>query len=145
DAVRRLRADGRTATMDHLGEYTEQRDQADTTVGAYLELIGALAAADLADGVEMSIKLSAIGGGLPVGPEVPDGGEAYALAGARRIVARAYGVGARVTLDMEDHTTVDATLRALAALRSDQPDVGVAIQSMLYRTEDDLRTLSGAG
>jgi proline dehydrogenase len=143
-AVTRLRGDGLQVTLDHLGEDTTLREQADGTVTAYVELIRALDAAGLAVGAEVSVKLSAVGAALPR-DEVPDGGEAYALAGARSITAAAYRAGARVTLDMEDHTTVDATLRTLAELRADQPDVGVAIQAMLRRTESDLKALVGNG
>jgi proline dehydrogenase len=50
-----------------------------------------------------------------------------------------------VTLDMEDHTTVDSTLEILGKLRVDFPWVGVAIQSMLRRTEGDLKDLVGEG
>jgi proline dehydrogenase len=132
-AVRDLRAAGIDVTLDHLGEDTTAPQQADATVDAYLALIQALSDAGLAEGAEMSVKLSAVGATLPVSRDVPDGGEVYALAGAR------------VTLDMEDHTTVDATLRTLKALRDDFPDVGVAIQAMLHRTESDLAGLTGTG
>jgi proline dehydrogenase len=144
-AVRELRAAGVDVTMDHLGEDTTVARQADDTVDAYVQLVDVLSQAGLAEGAEMSIKLSAVGATLPVSRDVPDGGETYALAGARRIARAAYNAGARVTLDMEDHTTVDATLRTLKALRGDFPDVGVAIQAMLHRTESDLAGLVGAG
>jgi proline dehydrogenase len=144
-AVRDLRAAGIDVTLDHLGEDTTAPQQADATVDAYLALIQALSDAGLAEGAEMSVKLSAVGATLPVSRDVPDGGEVYALAGARQITRAAYNAGARVTLDMEDHTTVDATLRTLKALRDDFPDVGVAIQAMLHRTESDLAGLTGTG
>lgn len=144
-AVTALKDAGLVATLDHLGEDTTAREQADATVAAYLTLIDALGAAGLAEGAEMSVKLSAVGATLPASQDLPDGGEAYALSGARRIVTAAYAAGAKVTLDMEDHTTVDATLRTLKALRGDAPDVGVAIQAMLHRTESDLARLVGAG
>ena len=86
----------------------------------------------------MSVKLSAVGQALP-------DGEALALANARTIVHAAYAAGARVTLDMEDHPTIDSTLRVLHTLREEQPDVGVAIQAMLHRTTHDLESLVGPG
>lgn len=144
-ATRRLRSDGLAVTLDHLGEDTVDPRQAEATAGAYLELITALDRAGLAVGTELSVKLSAVGRSLPASEAVPDGGEAYAIAQTRRIVHAAYDAGARVTLDMEDHTTVDATLRTLKALRDEQPDVGVAIQAMLHRTETDLQSLIRAG
>ncbi len=140
EAVRKLRAAGLQVTMDHLGEDTRDTAQADATVAAYLELITALDRAGLAEGAEMSVKLSAVGQALTT----TDGHE-YALLGARKIADAAYGVGARLNLDVEDHTTIDSTLRILAALREAHPDVAVAMQAMLLRTPADLAALTGPG
>ena len=148
DAVRAtaaLQADGSSVALDYLGENTTDPAQADATVDAYLELIEALAGAAQVGGAEVTVKLSAVGQALPTSDRVPKGGHAYALAGARRIADAAYAAGARMTLDMEDHTTVDATLETLLALRADHPDVGVAIQAMLLRTPADLIELIGPG
>ncbi len=139
-AVAALRADGLQVSMDHLGENTTDTATADGAVAAYLELIGALGEAGLAAGAELSVKLSAVGQSL-TGTD----GSRYALAGARKIAEAAYAVGARMTLDMEDHTTIDSTLDALDTIRQDHPDVGVAIQAMLLRTPKDLAGLTGAG
>ena len=139
-AVAALRADGLQVSMDHLGENTTDTATADGAVAAYLELIGALGEAGLAAGAELSVKLSAVGQSL-TGTD----GSRYALAGARKIAEAAYAVGARMTLDMEDHTTIDSTLDTLDTIRQDHPDVGVAIQAMLLRTPKDLAGLTGAG
>ena len=50
-----------------------------------------------------------------------------------------------VTVDMEDHTTTDATLATVGALRADFPWVGAVLQSQLRRTEGDCRELAGPG
>jgi proline dehydrogenase len=50
-----------------------------------------------------------------------------------------------VTLDMEDHTTVDSTLRVLAELRQDFPDTGAVIQSYLRRAEEYCAGLAHEG
>ena len=139
-AVAGLRSGGLQVTMDHLGENTTDTAQADATIGAYLDLIEALEKAGLAGGAEMSVKLSAVGQAL-----TSTDGAAYALAGARKIADAAYGAGARLTLDIEDHTTIDSTLTILRTLRQDHPDVGIAIQAMLLRTPKDLADLTGPG
>jgi proline dehydrogenase len=144
-AVVALRAKGLQVTLDHLGEDHADRATADATVAAYLELIDALSAAGQVSGAEVSVKLSAVGQALLASPELPDGGNAYALAGARRIADAAYAAGARMNLDMEDNTTVDQTLEVLFELRRTHPDVGVAIQAMLLRTPKDLAELTGPG
>ena len=144
-AIKALRSKGLQATCDFLGEDTTSTAQADATVAAYLELIESLTSAGLVTGAEMSVKLSAVGQALPTGPDVPGGGPCYAATGARTIVQAAYAAGARVTLDMEDHTMVDSTLAILAGLRREFPDVGIAVQAMLLRTPEDLAALTGPG
>lgn len=144
-AVASLRAKGLQVSLDHLGEDTADRATADATVEAYLDLIRGLVNAGQVAGSEVSVKLSAVGQALIASPELPNGGNAYALAGARRIADAAYAAGARVTLDIEDHTTIDQTLEVLFELRRTHPDVGVAIQAMLRRTPQDLQTLIGPG
>jgi proline dehydrogenase len=142
DAVRvarELAADGRSITIDHLGEDTTDATQAATTVRAYEALLSALAEQGLAQGADVSVKLSAVGQFLPAD------GEGVALENARKICAAAEAVSATVTLDMEDHTTTDSTLGILRELRSEYPWVGAVLQAYLKRTERDCRELSGPG
>jgi proline dehydrogenase len=131
-------ATDRFVTVDHLGENTTDRAGADATVAAYRALLLRLAAEGLADRVEVSVKLSALGRALP-------DGAALALAGAREICAAAAEAGTTVTVDMEDHTTTDATLATVVALRDDFPWVAAVLQSQLRRTEGDCRELAGPG
>ncbi|SEF34831.1 L-proline dehydrogenase [Amycolatopsis pretoriensis] len=142
DAVRvarELAADGRRTTLDHLGEDTTDAAQAASTVAAYEAVLTALAAEGLAEGADVSVKLSAVGQFLP------SNGEDVALENARKICAAAEAVGATVTLDMEDHTTTDSTLGILRELRGEYPWVGAVLQAYLHRTEADCRALSGPG
>jgi len=131
-------ATDRLVTVDHLGENTTDRAGVDATVAAYRALLLRLGAEGLADRVEVSVKLSALGQGLP-------DGDALALAGAREICAAAAEAGTTVTVDMEDHTTTDATLATVGALRDDFPWVAAVLQSQLRRTEADCRDLAGPG
>jgi len=144
-AVSTLRAKGLQVTLDHLGEDTTDRATADANVQAYLDVIVGLSTAGQVAGSEVSVKLSAVGQALIAAPDLPGGGNAYALSGACRIADAAYAAGARMTLDIEDHTTIDQTLEVLFDLRRTHPDVGVAIQAMLLRTPKDLAELTGPG
>jgi proline dehydrogenase len=146
EAIRPLLADGLTVTLDHLGEDTTDRAQADAVVAAYRELLTALRQAGLAERLapltaraEVSVKLSAIGQALGAD------GEKIALEHAREICTSAQDVGATVTLDMEDHTTTDSTLGILAELRADFPATGAVLQAYLRRTEGDCRELATPG
>lgn len=142
DAVRvagELVASGRAVTLDFLGEDIADARAAAATAAAYRTLLAALADAGLARGADVSVKLSAVGKFLPVD------GEKIALQHARTICEAAAVVGATVTLDMEDHTTTDATLDVLRQLRADFRWVGAVLQAYLRRTEGDCRDLAGDG
>ena len=140
-AVSQLRVSHRMATIDYLGEDTTSLEQAQHTRDAYLVLLRALAERDLSGGgmAEVSVKLSALGQALP------GDGDKVALEHATEIVQAARQAGTTVTLDMEDHTTTDATLATLRELRRDFPDVGAVLQAYLFRTEADCRDLATEG
>jgi len=135
---------GLHATINFLGEDISDVVQAEKTRDAYLRLLTALHTTrrgghPLSATAEVSIKLSALGRGLGTD------GEAIALAHARAIAVAAAEAGTTVTVDAEDHTTTDSTLGIIARLREDYPGTGAVVQAGLRRTEQDCRTLAGAG
>lgn len=136
--VAELSAAGLVVSLDRLGE--DVRDPADAaeTVSAYRLLFSRLADAGLATSAEASVKLTAVGLGLP-------DGEQRALDNAREIAGVARDAGTTITVDMEDHTLTDRTLAAVRALRVDFPDVGAVVQAYLRRTEADCRDLAVPG
>jgi proline dehydrogenase len=138
-AARKLVDEGLMVTIDYLGEYTTDQAQAEQKAQAYLSLLAALAAAGLTSKAEVSVKLSAIGQALPTD------GEKIALDHARAIAAAARAAGTTMTLDMEDHTTTESTLRILRELRQEFPETGAVLQAMLRRTEADCRELAYEG
>jgi proline dehydrogenase len=139
EATRALIEANLHVTLDFLGEDTLDREQADHTVAAYLDLLAALSDQNLARNAEVSVKLSAIGQALP------GDGEKIALENARSICHAARNAGTTVTLDMEDHTTTDSTLGILHELRKDFPETGAVLQAYLHRTEADCRDLAYEG
>jgi len=136
-AVTRERAaGGLRVTLDYLGEDTLNAEQAMHTKDEYLTLLARLNAAGLTPQAEVSVKLTALG-------QMFD--EKLAESNAREICTAAAAAGTTVTLDMEDHTTTDATLETLARLRADFPTTGAVLQAYLRRTEADCRELAVAG
>ncbi len=135
-AAAALVADGLTVTLDHLGESVVDETGAESTVRAYLELLACLSAEDLTSRTEVSVKLSAVGQRLD---------EALALRHASRICAAAQRAGTTVTLDAEDHTLTDSTLRVHAELRRNWPMTGAVLQAYLHRTQEDCRSLALQG
>lgn len=138
EVTRQLRDQGLLATVDRLGEDVLTQADADATVADYLDLLQALADAGLTDAVEVSVKLSAVGQALPDGQQ-------GSLERAKTICEVAAQVGTTVTLDMEDHSTTDATLETARALRRDFPQVAVVLQAYLRRTPEDLAAFAHAG
>ncbi|WP_053206350.1 proline dehydrogenase family protein [Jiangella muralis] len=142
DAVRvagELAGEGLAVTIDHLGEPTHDRAHATRIAQTYVALLEALGKAELTPDVEVSVTLSAVGQTLPAD------GAAIALENAQQICQAAADAGTTVTLDMEDHTTTDATLGILRDLRADFPSVGAVLQAQLKRTESDCRDLAYEG
>ncbi|WP_326798734.1 proline dehydrogenase family protein [Streptomyces sp. NBC_01808] len=137
-AVRDLSARGLEVTLDHLGEDVTDPREALRARDAYLSLSEALKHEGLGARAEMSVKLSAFGQALP-------GGHDLALAHVTPVVEAAAAAGTTVTLDMEDHTTVDSTLAILRTLRERFPQTGAVLQAYLFRTEEDCRDLAGEG
>jgi proline dehydrogenase len=140
-ATRRLLDDGLLVSLDYLGEDTVDPQQAAAVTDEYVQVLGRLAAAGMSAGgrAEVSVKPTA------VGLDLPEHGEKTARENISRICAAAAAAGTTVTLDMEDHTRVEATLRILGQLRPDFPDLGCVIQSYLRRSPDDCRALAVAG
>jgi proline dehydrogenase len=139
EATRKLVDEGLKVTLDYLGEDTLDQAQAEATVAAYLDVLTQLSANGLARHAEVSVKLSAVGQALA------ENGDKIALENARTICRAARNAGTTVTLDMEDHTTTDATLQILRELRKDFPETGAVLQAYLHRTEADCRALSYEG
>ena len=137
-AVRALSAHGVAVTLDHLGEDIATRTEAERSRDAYLALLDGLAALGLGADAEVSVKLSAFGQALPDGHDL-------ALELVRPVVEAATAIGTTVTLDMEDHRTVDSTLAVLAELRKEHPGTGAVLQAMLIRTEEDAKALAVTG
>ncbi|MDQ0774293.1 proline dehydrogenase [Streptomyces aurantiacus] len=129
---------GLELTMDVVGEDITTPEQAAAARDAYLELVGRLKELDLGTRAEMSVKLSMFGQAL-------DGGHELALANVRPVVEAAAAIGTTVTLDAEDHTTLDSMFAIHEELREDFPETGCVIQAYLHRTEADARRLAANG
>ena len=141
ETTRRLQAAGLLVTLDYLGEDTTDSDQAAAVTAEYVALLDRLGASGLAAGgrAEVSVKPTA------VGLHLPEHGEKTATANIARICAAARDAGTTVTVDMEAHTHVEATLRLVRELRDDYPELGCVIQSQLRRSAADCAALAYAG
>ena len=140
-AIRRLRDAGMGTTVDVLGESVSAEADARAAADRYLALLDLIAA----NGLDRNVSLKPTQMGLAIDP-------ALARENIGRIVAKAVVIGAFVRIDMEDHTTTDATLdlwRAVRPAAADDgtraADVGVVIQASLRRSDDDVEAIIDAG
>jgi proline dehydrogenase len=137
----RLLAEGLSVSIDYLGEDTVDLDQAASVASEYVTLLELLAGAGLTVGgrAEVSVKPTA------VGLELPEHGDKTAAENIARICRAAKTAGTTVTVDMEDHTRIEATLRLVGEMREDFPDLGCVIQSYLRRSPGDCQALAVTG
>lgn len=130
--VKDLNALGAAATIDVLGEFVHDLDQAAATAEEYVRVLDAIAKHELDSTV--SIKLSAVG--LEIDPSLAE-------RHARRVVEKAGEHGIRVRIDMEHSGLTDDTLAIFRTLREEgHENVGIVLQSYLRRTFADVRDLA---
>ena len=132
EVVKDLNQAGMYATIDQLGEHTETRDQAVNTTENILKIIEAIEISGANSG--LSIKLTQIGLGLD---------DALCEENLARILTSARDRGLFVRIDMEDYPCLEPTLALYKKMRQDHgvKNVGVVIQSYLYRSEEDTAAL----
>ena len=131
-AIREINERGCSASFDHLNESVSNVAATEAEVQEYLHVL------ELIDGTKInsnvSIKLTQFG--LEIDPEL-------AYRNARRIVEDAARRGNFVRVDMEGSNVTQMTIDLFKRLRSEfgLNDVGIVLQSYLYRTEADAREL----
>jgi len=131
---RELSRQGASAEIDYLGENVRSRKQAEAAAGVYLRLLDRIAT----EGVDAQVSLKPTQTGLDLGQEI-------CLANLKRIVETAAGLGNFVWLDMEGSGYTDLTLEIYRQLRAEHSNVGVALQSYLYRSEKDVQDVLAMG
>ena len=133
NVVKALNAKGINATLDHLGEHTSMAEEAIQATDEILGILDAIDEADVRAGV--SIKLTQIGMGLDA---------TICRQNLRRILERAKEHKNFVRIDIEDTPYTDMTIEAYNEMLSvgfTPETVGMAVQSYLYRAEEDTRKM----
>jgi len=131
-AIREVNAHGCTASFDHLNEGVTNAKATEAEVTEYLNVLARIDDTGIKSNV--SIKLTQFG--LEIDPEL-------AYRNARRIVEDAKRRGNFVRVDMEGSNVTQVTLDIFNRLRSEFElnDVGIVVQSYLYRTREDVAAL----
>jgi len=126
---------GFSHTLNHLGEHVTSRDAAHTASADYLDTVDRVGLAGLP--CKISVKLSQIG------LETDRG---LCVENLRQIVTAAKRHGGFVRIDMEGSALIDQTLEIFERVWADgHRNVGVVLQSYLYRTSADLERVLNLG
>jgi proline dehydrogenase len=135
EPARALQARGFLLTLDYLGESVTTADEAAAATREYIRMIDVLVAA----GIERNISLKLTQLGLTVD-------RATCVDNLRRILDPAQRHGFFVRIDMENSPYTEATLKVFETMwQQEYRNVGVALQSGLYRTEQDVRRMNELG
>ncbi len=131
EAVRRIAAQGMTATLDQLGENVATVQEAQAAVSSYVTILRWMAAAGLEPNI--SVKLTMLG--LDLGDDLARENMIPILEAARE-------VGGFVRIDMEGSAYTERTIAITETLHDRFPDqVGTVIQSYLKRSADDVERM----
>jgi proline dehydrogenase len=134
EAIKQLNAKGITASFDHLGESITDEAATRLEVQEYIHVLEEIKRCAMDSNV--SVKLTQLG------LDISDG---LCLENTKAIVKAAADRQNFVRIDMEDSTRTDKTLSIFRSLRSEFNNVGIVIQSYLYRTEQDVEDLLSLG
>src|SRR5436853_2074328 len=134
EAIRQLNGKGITASFDHLGESIKSEAETRDEVNEYLRVLEAIDKHGLDSNV--SVKITKLG--LDIDPDL-------CIENARKIVERAAISNNFVRIDMEDSTKTEATIHVFERLRREMDNVGIVIQSYLYRSAKDVERLLEMG
>ena len=132
-AARRLADNGIASLLTHLGENIADRGEAENVTRHYLAVLDQVRDAALPS--EISVKLTQLG--LDLDPE-------FCYANLARLIEHT-PAEKNLWLDMEQSPYVDVTLALYRRARKIHGNVGVCVQTYLYRTEKDLDTLIPMG
>jgi proline dehydrogenase len=131
-ASKKLNAEGILTTIDVLGEFITNLDEAKANKDEYLEVIEKAEKA----GVEGNYSLKPTFFGLLIDKEA-------AYTHIREVVAKAASYNNFVRIDMEDTPCTDLSIEMYRRLKEEFPEnVGLVLQAYLKRTEDDIKQMA---
>jgi proline dehydrogenase len=135
ETARTLQSQGLLITLDYLGESVRTLEEATAATREYVRLMDIIVAA----GIERNVSLKLTQLGIDVD-------RATCVDNLRRILEPAARCDFFVRIDMENSPYTARTLEIFETLwEQGYRNVGVALQSYLYRTERDVRRMNDLG
>ena len=136
EVIRTLNAKNINATLDHLGEHTSNPEKAVQATNDIITILKRIHTEGVRSNI--SIKLTQIG--LAVDEDL-------CAENLNRILTAAVNLSTFVRIDMEDSQWVEKTLGLFknSLVDCSCENVGIVIQSYLYRSEEDISALLRSG
>jgi proline dehydrogenase len=126
-----LNRQGRSISLNHLGENVHTEVEARRVKDGYIEMLRELDAQKVEGNI--SIKLTQLG--LDISRD-------FCQELTTEIAAAAHAMGRTIEIDMEASAYTDSTLAIFENVLPKAPATGLAVQAYLYRTEKDLDRLA---
>ena len=131
-AVKRLNSEGIQCTLDHLGEFVANPEEAVNAANFCIRTLDAIAESGVQS--HLSVKMTQLG--LDISKEL-------CLDNMRNILSRAREYGNFVRIDMEDYQHNEITIEIFKSLRREfGSTVGLVIQAYLYKSMEDIAALN---
>ena len=132
--ISQLMLDGYDITIDYLGELSKTEEDCQNAQQQYVDIIEYYGS--LHTPIDISIKPTQLGLLL-------DKTDCHVR--LIDLVAKAYEHGLTIRLDMEGSAVTQDTIDLCLKLHKDYPNIGIALQANLYRTEQDLTYMMEKG
>ena len=133
-AIQKLNEAGIVASIDHLGENVDTVEGAKSAADACLMILDTINEYKL--DANLSLKLTQLG---------LDVDENLCMESITKIAKRAAKYNNTIRIDMEGSGYTQRTLEVYYHLHKKHPNIGVVIQSYLYRSEKDVKKLVKLG
>ena len=130
-ATRELLKHNIPTTFTHLGENINDLSEAEISAQHYVDLIERINKENL--DIEVSLKLTQIGFDLSF---------EKTLEFFKEITQKAKECNNNVFIDIEDSSYVDKTIDFYKRIKEEYDNVGLCLQSYLYRTMDDVKAMN---
>ena len=127
NAAKKVNSEGAIATLDHLGEEVSEPGEAIAATEVYLNALDQIKQS----GVDTNVSVKPTQVGLKIDKELCEQNFA-------KIIDRSKKHNNFVRMDMEGSDCTQDTLEVFKSLRKKYDNVGIVIQSYLYRSERDV-------
>jgi proline dehydrogenase len=128
ESIKKLNAQGISCTVDNLGEFVYEREEATEAKDSILEVIEAIHT----HGVDAHISLKPSQLGLDIDYN-------FCYENLREIVEKANSYDIFVNFDMEDHDRLQPSFDILETLSKDFNNIGTVIQAYFFRAKEDIK------